>query len=123
MVPAVIEPLTFRAVRPMSISGSTEISSATSVTGRPIAGSTISAAKVAPPPTPATPAELRVTIATRVAIQRIQRVDTHGRCDHHREHCRVKSCTAVLADGGAERSRKAGDGLWNAQAAGLRLNA
>ncbi|MNH38688.1 hypothetical protein D3C79_997640 [compost metagenome] len=33
-----------------------------------MAGSTISAAKVAPPPTPATPAELKVTMATRVAI-------------------------------------------------------
>ncbi|MCY1425782.1 hypothetical protein D9M71_415790 [compost metagenome] len=33
-----------------------------------MAGSTISAAKVAPPPTPATPAELSVTMATRVAI-------------------------------------------------------
>ncbi len=63
-----IEPLTFNAVRPMSISGSTEISKATRDTGKPMAGSTISAAKVAPPPTPATPAELRVTIATRVAI-------------------------------------------------------
>ena len=52
-----MEPLTFSAVRPISISGSTEISSATSVTGRPIAGRTIRAAKVAPPPTPATPAE------------------------------------------------------------------
>ena len=63
-VPATMAPLTFKAVRPMSISGSTEINSATSDTGRPIAGSTISAAKVAPPPTPATPAELSVTIAT-----------------------------------------------------------
>ena len=68
IAPAVIEPLTFNAVRPMSISGSTEINSATSDTGKPMAGSTISAAKVAPPPTPATPAELKVTIATRVAI-------------------------------------------------------
>ncbi|MNI96065.1 hypothetical protein D3C73_1544490 [compost metagenome] len=67
-VPAVMEPLTFNAVRPISISGSTEISRATSVTGRPIAGSTISAANVAPPPTPATPAELTVTIPTSVAI-------------------------------------------------------
>ena len=41
-----MEPLTFSAVRPISISGSTEISSATSVTGRPIAGRTIRAAKV-----------------------------------------------------------------------------
>src|SRR5471030_2793687 len=68
MVPAVIEPLTLSAVRPISISGSTEISKATSVTGKPIAGRTISAARVAPPPTPATPAELRVTIPTSVAI-------------------------------------------------------
>jgi len=52
----------------MSINGSTEISNATSDTGRPIAGSTISAAKVAPPPTPATPTELKVTIATSDAI-------------------------------------------------------
>ena len=45
-----------------------EISSATSVTGKPIAGSTINAANVAPPPTPATPTELSVTTATSVAI-------------------------------------------------------
>ncbi|MNG11797.1 hypothetical protein D3C84_953650 [compost metagenome] len=68
IAPAVIEPFTFSAVRPMSISGSTEISNATSSTGKPMAGNTISAAKVAPPPTPATPAELRVTMATSVAI-------------------------------------------------------
>src|SRR5471030_1856156 len=68
IAPAVIEQLTFNAVRPMSISGSTEISNATSDTGKPIAGSTISAANVAPPPTPATPAELKVTMATNVAI-------------------------------------------------------
>src|SRR3990167_4712474 len=68
IAPAVIEPLTFNAVRPISISGSTEISNATNDTGKPIAGSTISAANVAPPPTPATPAELKVTIATSVAI-------------------------------------------------------
>ena len=67
-VPATIAPLTFNAVRPMSINGSTEISSATNDTGKPIAGSTINAAKVAPPPTPATPAELKVTMATNVAI-------------------------------------------------------
>ncbi len=60
--------LTFSAVRPISISGSTDINSATRVTGNPIAGRTISAAKVAPPPTPATPAELTVTIPTSVAI-------------------------------------------------------
>ncbi len=47
-LPAVIEPFTFNAVRPISINGSIEISSATKVTGKPIAGSTISAAKVAP---------------------------------------------------------------------------
>ena len=51
-----------------AISGSTEISSATRVTGRPMAGRTISAANVAPPPTPATPAELTVTMPTSVAI-------------------------------------------------------
>ncbi|SUH37851.1 Uncharacterised protein [Salmonella enterica subsp. enterica] len=34
----VIEPLTFSAVRPISINGSTEINSATSVTGKPMAG-------------------------------------------------------------------------------------
>ena len=60
-----MEPLTFRAVRAISISGSTEISTAATVTGKPMAGSTTSAAKVAPPPTPAIPKELMATMATR----------------------------------------------------------
>ena len=63
-VPAVIEPLTFRAVRPMSISGSTEISKPASATGKSIADSTIRAANVAPPPTPATPTEPMVMMAS-----------------------------------------------------------
>ena len=68
IVPAVIAPDTLSAVRAMSISGSIEISSAAIVTGRPIAGSTISAANVAPPPTPAIPKELTVMIAIRDRI-------------------------------------------------------
>ena len=46
-----------------------EISKATKVTGKPIIGKTISAAKVAPPPTPATPIELKVTTQAKVKIQ------------------------------------------------------
>lgn len=65
MVPAVIAPETLSAVRAISIKGSIEISSAAMVTGNPIAGSTISAAKVAPPPTPAIPNQLTTIIATR----------------------------------------------------------
>ena len=69
IVAAVIAPFTFKAVRPMSINGSIDISNATSVTGSPIVGRTIKAANVAPPPTPATPIELNVTMPTSVAIQ------------------------------------------------------
>ncbi|EXJ47179.1 hypothetical protein D047_1967A, partial [Vibrio parahaemolyticus VPTS-2010_2] len=43
MVPAVIEPETFSAVRAISIRGSIEIKSAAIVTGKPIAGRTINA--------------------------------------------------------------------------------
>ena len=45
------------------------MSSATKVTGKPNIGNTIKAAKVAPPPTPATPTELSVTTQTKVRIQ------------------------------------------------------
>jgi hypothetical protein len=47
----------------MSISGSIEISRPASATGRFMADSTIRAAKVAPPPTPATPTEPTVMMA------------------------------------------------------------
>ena len=56
--PESIESLTFNAVLPISISGSTEISRPASPTGKPKDERTISAANVAPPPTPATPKEL-----------------------------------------------------------------
>lgn len=69
IVPAVIEPETFSAVRAMSINGSIEISSAAMVTGKPIAGRTIKAANVAPPPTPAIPNELMVIIAINDRIK------------------------------------------------------
>jgi hypothetical protein len=69
-VPAVMEPLTLSAVRPMSISGSIEISRPASATGRFSADSTIRAAKVAPPPTPATPTEPMVTMPTAAAGSR-----------------------------------------------------
>lgn len=57
-VPDKIEPFTFNAVRPISINGSTVISKPASATGKFIDDNTISAANVAPPPTPATPNEL-----------------------------------------------------------------
>ena len=66
VTPAVMEPLTFTAVRPMSISGSTDISSPASAIGKLSADSTRIAANVAPPPTPATPNELIATITTNV---------------------------------------------------------
>ena len=62
--PAVMEPLTFTAVRPMSISGSTEISSPANATGKFSVESTTSAANVAPPPTPAIPNEPIVATMT-----------------------------------------------------------
>ena len=66
-MPAVIEPLTFVAVRPMSMSGSTEISSPARATGRLSADSTTSAANVAPPPRPAMPTEPRAdTVITEL---------------------------------------------------------
>ncbi|CSB29736.1 Uncharacterised protein [Vibrio cholerae] len=68
-MPAVIEPDTLSAVRAISISGSIEIKSAAIVTGKPMAGSTIRAAKVAPPPTPAIPKELMVIIAISDTIK------------------------------------------------------
>ncbi len=52
----------------MSISGSTEITKPTIATGKFIAPKTIREAKVAPPPTPATPNELIVTTATNIKI-------------------------------------------------------
>ena len=58
--PAVIEPLTFNAVRPISINGSTEIKTPAKASGKSSADNTRIAANVAPPPTPATPNELRV---------------------------------------------------------------
>ena len=66
-VPATIDPLTFSAVLAISINGSIEINSATKVIGNPIAGKTTSAAKVAPPPTPAIPKELTVVIKIKGA--------------------------------------------------------
>lgn len=68
-VPAVAEPLTFNAVRPMSIKGSIEINRPASATGRFMADSTISAANVAPPPTPATPMESMATTAISMAMK------------------------------------------------------
>ena len=68
-VPAVIAPETLRAVRPMSISGSMEMSKPTSATGRSSADNTISAEKVAPPPTLATPNELIEMMAMSVIMK------------------------------------------------------
>ena len=67
-IPATMLPLTFTAVRAISINGSTEITNPTIATGKFIAPKTISEANVAPPPTPATPKELIVTIATSIKI-------------------------------------------------------
>ena len=53
----------------MSMSGSMEISSAAMVTGKPMAGSTTRAAKVAPPPTPAMPKLETATMATRPVMK------------------------------------------------------
>ena len=52
-------------MRAISIKGSIEISRATTSIGSPIVGSTTSAAKVAPPPTPAIPKELITIIPTK----------------------------------------------------------
>lgn len=70
-IPATILPLTFVAVRAISINGSTEITKPTMATGKFIAPKTINEANVAPPPTPATPNELIVTIATNIKIKPI----------------------------------------------------
>ena len=119
-----MEPLTLRAVRPMSISGSIEISRPASATGRFIADSTISAAKVAPPPTPATPTEPTVTIADQLQDEGAgERIDADGRRDHHRQHRRVDAGAAVLADGRAERGGEVGDAFRRAEARGLGLHA
>ena len=61
--------MTFRAVLAMSMSGSIEINSATRAMGKPMAGRTIRAAKVAPPPTPATPNELIAIIPSRLNMK------------------------------------------------------
>ena len=53
-VPANIESLTFRAVRPISIIGSIEINTPANATGKFKVDNTRIEAKVAPPPTPAT---------------------------------------------------------------------
>ena len=66
-IPATIESLTLRAVLAMSISGSTLAISPTICIGRPIVPKTMRLAKVAPPPTPATPKLLITTIAIRPA--------------------------------------------------------
>jgi hypothetical protein len=86
----------------MSISGSTEISSATSDTGKPIA--------------------CRTQGHNRYQgrdPQRVQRVDADRRRDHHRQHCRIETGATVLADGRAERGGETGDGVRDAQAACL----
>ena len=62
-MPATMESLTLRAVRPMSMSGSTDARTATTSIGSPIVPNTMSEANVAPPPTPATPNELMATTA------------------------------------------------------------
>lgn len=60
-VPANIESLTFNAVLPISINGSTEINTPAKAIGKFNVESTSIAANVAPPPTPATPNELMTT--------------------------------------------------------------
>src|SRR5690625_3695063 len=59
--PAKILSLTFRAVRAISIIGSTDTIKPIISIGRSNAPNTISAAKVAPPPTPATPKDETAT--------------------------------------------------------------
>ena len=63
-----MEPLTFNAVRPISIKASTEINTPASAIGKSIADKTMMAANVAPPPTPATPNELIATIIINLTI-------------------------------------------------------
>ncbi|MNI79283.1 hypothetical protein D3C73_1357300 [compost metagenome] len=53
----------------MSMSGSTEINNPARATGRFIVDNTIREAKVAPPPTPATPNELIMTTRIRVIMK------------------------------------------------------
>lgn len=67
--PETMDPLTFSAVRPISISGSIEINTPAKATGRFIVDRTIKEAKVAPPPTPATPNELIMTTTINVAMK------------------------------------------------------
>ena len=64
--PANMLSLTFVKVRIMSMTGSTEMTRPAIVTGKFSAPNTIKAAKVAPPPTPATPKELIVTTKINV---------------------------------------------------------
>ena len=59
-----MESLTLSAVRPMSMSGSTEARMPTISIGKPSVPSTMSDANVAPPPTPAMPKELTTITAT-----------------------------------------------------------
>jgi len=73
-VPAVMEPETLRAVRPMSISGSIAIKSPASATGNPSADNTTNAANVAPPPTPAIPKDASVTMK----MSRIKKPGSNG---------------------------------------------
>ena len=68
--PARIESLTFKAVRPMSTIGSIETIKPMISTGKPRVPNTISDAKVAPPPTPATPND-EITIVPIMVNQTI----------------------------------------------------
>ena len=70
-VPATMLPLTFKAVLPMSMSASTEISIPARATGKFSEERTIKAANVAPPPTPAIPNELIPIIKTSGTIKLI----------------------------------------------------
>lgn len=66
--PDTIDPLTLSAVRPISISGSTDINTPAKATGKFIVERTIKEANVAPPPTPATPNELIITTSIKVTM-------------------------------------------------------
>src|SRR5699024_11458223 len=68
VTPAVIEPLTFTAVLPMAINGSTEISNPANATGKFNADNTRIATNVGPLPTPAAPNELIATMTISVTI-------------------------------------------------------
>src|SRR5699024_2232974 len=62
-------PLTFNAVRAISISGSIEINKPTIATGRFNTDNTIREANVAPPPTPATPKDPIATTINNVKMK------------------------------------------------------